>query len=394
MRRSILFLISFLLAGCASGARPRTVRELPPPRPPLAATADTNDPQAYYDAGLRALESDLKRAADAFFWASRLDPGSADALYARRVALHAYNIEKVRGYLASNDLGPQSVLVREIDSLFYAALDRNPFLYAQFDQQLIELASTKIARSGFFRRPLFYMGALQYAAWKAYSEGNFARAVAQYAEALKRDTTDYMLHGARARAFYQMQEYDSALAEMTRLLDRARALESRRITPVYQSKGSTEYAIALLHLTRGDGYSAQSALQRALAEDLAHYMAHAVLADVSISLGDTATGLAEYDLAVQLEGKDASLRYRYGSALLNARQLDAAEAQFRRAIEINPDYASPYLPLAYVLERQGKPTEAAEHYARYLERAPRALTAQITVARERLTDLRRSAPAP
>ncbi|HJU89320.1 MAG TPA: tetratricopeptide repeat protein [Gemmatimonadaceae bacterium] len=373
--------------GCASGAPPRGVREPVPLRPALSASADTNDPQAYFDVGLRALEKDLGRAADAFFWASRLDPGSADALYARRVALHAYNLERVRGYLTSNDLGPSSAFVREIDSLLYIALERNPFLYAQFDQQLIELANNKVSRNGFFR-PLFYIGSLQYAAWKSYSEGNFAKAVAQYAEAMKRDTSDYGLHGQRARAFYLMSQYDSALAEMTRMLDRARAVEARKITPVYQSKGTTEYAIAMIHLARGDGQAARSALQRALSEDFSLYMAHAVLADVSISLGDTAAGLSEYELAVQLHGTDPALRYRYGSALLNAKELDAAETQFRRAIEINPDYASPYLPLAYVLERKGLPNEAAEHYAKYVAKAPKVLTAQITVAKERLAELR------
>jgi Tfp pilus assembly protein PilF len=387
MERGLFLLLAVAVAACASGAPPRGVHEPIPQRPTLAASADTNDPQAYFDIGLRALESDLARAADAFFWAARLDPGSADALYARRVALHAYNLERVRGYLTSRDLGPESHFVRQIDSLLNIALERNPFLFAQFDQQLIELASNKAARAGFFR-PRFYIGALQYAAWKSYSEGNFAKAVAQYAEAMKRDTSDYFLHGQRARAFYLMSEFDSALFEMTRLLERARAAEEKRIAPVYQSKGTTEYAIAMIHLARGDGREARDALQRALSEDFALYMAHAVLADVSISLGDTASGLAEYELAVQLHPNDAALRHRYGSALLNARLLDDAEAQFRRAIELNPDYANPYLPLAYALEKRGLRQEAADHYAGYLARASRALTTQIKVAQERLTELR------
>lgn len=388
IERWLVLVWAVAVAACATGAPPRGVHEPIPLRPALAAAADTNDPQAYFDVGLRALESDLARAADAFFWATRLDPGSADALYARRVALHAFNLERVRGYLTSRDLGPESPFVRQIDSLLNVALQKNPFLFAQFDQQLIELASNKAQRSGFFR-PRFYIGALQYAAWKSYSEGNFAKAVTQYAEAMKRDTSDYWLHGQRARAFYLMSEFDSALFEMTRLLERARAVEQKRIATVYQSKGTTEYAIAMIHLARSDERAARDALQRALSEDFALYMAHAVLADVSISLGDTATGLAEYELAVQLHANDPALRYRYGSALLNARQLDEAEAQFRGAIELNPDYASPYLPLAYVLEKRGLREDAAAHYAHYLARAPRSLTTQIKVASERLAELRR-----
>src|SRR5690348_18430900 len=58
-----------------------------PDRPRLETSADTNDAYAYYNLGLAKLDRDPDKAADAFYWAARLNPGWAEAYYARRVAL-------------------------------------------------------------------------------------------------------------------------------------------------------------------------------------------------------------------------------------------------------------------------------------------------------------------
>ena len=49
--------------------------------------ADTNDAQAYFDYGVRRFDDDPEAAAAAFYWSARINPGSADAWYARRAAL-------------------------------------------------------------------------------------------------------------------------------------------------------------------------------------------------------------------------------------------------------------------------------------------------------------------
>src|SRR5205823_13766272 len=54
------------------------------PRPKLRDVTDTNDAQAYFDAVIQRFRSDPRYAADAFYWATRLNPGWADPLYGRR----------------------------------------------------------------------------------------------------------------------------------------------------------------------------------------------------------------------------------------------------------------------------------------------------------------------
>src|SRR5437867_224215 len=58
-----------------------------PQRPSLDAGTDTNSAFDYYQYGMRNLTRFPQRAADAFYWASQLDPTWAQPLYARRIAL-------------------------------------------------------------------------------------------------------------------------------------------------------------------------------------------------------------------------------------------------------------------------------------------------------------------
>ena len=97
-----------------------------PARPELDAGADTNDAYAYYDFGLDRLRKQPQRAADAFYWASRLSPTWADPYYARRIALHLSDKRQLMRYLTSSKAA-QSSRNRAIDSLYNEAMLRNLF---------------------------------------------------------------------------------------------------------------------------------------------------------------------------------------------------------------------------------------------------------------------------
>ena len=81
-RHFVPCLTPFLLFGII----PPLPGQEPPPRPELAAGADTNSANAYYEFGLERLERRPKRAADAFYWACRLEPTWAEPWYAQWVA--------------------------------------------------------------------------------------------------------------------------------------------------------------------------------------------------------------------------------------------------------------------------------------------------------------------
>src|SRR5215207_6701992 len=107
-----------------------------PPRP-KGAVADTNDSQAYFDFGLANFEAQPQQAASAFYWASRLNPGSADALYARRAAMIMADPGLRQTFINGGKGASESKQMRTLDSLYLRALRLNPLLYKRLDRRLL-----------------------------------------------------------------------------------------------------------------------------------------------------------------------------------------------------------------------------------------------------------------
>lgn len=355
-----------------------------PERPRLAADADTNDAQAYYDDGLSRLTRQPDRAADAFYWAARLSPTWAEPFYARRAALHLRNKPQLLRYL-TQQRAASSKAARSIDSLAAEAMLRKPFFVPRFDRTLIQEA-IDFASDGQSYLTRMRTGDAAYDAWLAFSDGRLAEATRLYGDALKRKPKDYELRAPRARAFYLQLQYDSAASELTLLLAEMRRKDEKELVFYYDSKAMLEYSLGRAYFQLASYDSATAALGRALEEDLSFHMAHVSLAEIALVRGDTATALNELSLAAELRGTDAGTRLLYGQALAGAkRHADAAE-QFRKAIEHEPFFALPYFHLAEALEAQTKPADAAAQYREFVARAPRTLRERDT-ARERLARL-------
>src|SRR5439155_1346717 len=97
-----------------------------PVRPRLAAEADTNDWQAYFDYGVEQLQRVPGRADAAFYWAGRLDPWRSEPFYGRWVTYWMRHDGDWADYLAENPRILRKPEVRRADSLLLAALVRNP----------------------------------------------------------------------------------------------------------------------------------------------------------------------------------------------------------------------------------------------------------------------------
>ncbi|HEU4454909.1 MAG TPA: hypothetical protein VFR81_17735, partial [Longimicrobium sp.] len=97
---------------------------------------------------------------------------------------------------------------------------------------------------------------------------------------------------------------------------------------------------------------------------------HQRLSWLALAAGDTASAVSEMALAAEAAPNDGVLHMEHGIMLALARQGEAAEAALRRAVEVEPHFAAPWLVLARVLELGGKP-EAVEAYRGFLARASR-----------------------
>ncbi|HEV2148296.1 MAG TPA: hypothetical protein VGR37_12900, partial [Longimicrobiaceae bacterium] len=382
MRRILLAALSLaVLLPCAAASQDRA-RE--PRRPRLDAAADTNSANAYYTHAVRVLQSNPAEAADALYWATRIEPGWADAWYARRVALLMSRPERFAAYMQGNRRMIESREMRAIDSLHLRAVTLNPFVRTKFDRLAFDHYVEWSVRRGSAGRPVdpallkfevdsyLRSGGPGTRGWMAYAEGRFPAALAEYARALKESRANRAgIHADRARIFLLVGRPDSALVEMRNAVERLRERDQRDLVYLYESKAIFEHSTGLILEQRGERDAAREAYGRALQEDLSYHPAHAALAMLAQAAGDTATALAELDLAVQIRGDDALLRYDYGQVLAHAGKHAEAAEQLRRATELEPWFAAPYALLGGMLEATGKPAEGLESYRAFFARAGR-----------------------
>jgi tetratricopeptide (TPR) repeat protein len=353
-----------------------------PKRPKLQFTTDTNDAAAYYELGQQMLDRNARLAADAFYWATRLNPNSAQAFYGLRTARHLSDMYRFTRYMEDDRRTIESREVAQIDSLLARALMLNPFLYRKFDQLMVRsyIHHSINSSSPGSNRPMssevdhwidlwLQRGGPETRAWAAYSQGRFADALRGYADAMKGTKRQARLRTERGRIFFLTGNADSALAELRLALDELRKKDNKELVKLYDSKAVLEHSIAKIHEARGDPAAAREAYGRALEEDLAFYPAHSALASLAFQAGDTTAGLSEMELAVQINGDDAVLRLIYAYVLSASKRHADAEAQLTKAIEVEPYFANLYHVLGQVYEAQKNRTAAIAQYEAYLQRA-------------------------
>jgi tetratricopeptide (TPR) repeat protein len=354
-----------------------------PPRPHFPVGVDTNDAQVYYDFGLAQLEREPKKAADAFFWAARLNPTGADAYYARRIALLLSDQRRLLRYWNGDRGTVQSDEIKRIDSLQLHALTINPFLSQRLDARLLNAIIQQIAdeeerRGGVSANEMRYYletwilrAPAATRAWRAYGNGEFSQALSLYAEAIKSARRKASLRADRGRIFFQLNQPDSALTELTLAVEEMRKSDKNDLVFLYESKALMEHSIGMIHHRLGNMDAAKEAYGRALQEDLSYSPAHVQLAFLALETKDTTTALSELDLATQIRGDDPGLRYIYGFVLAMASKHKESEEHLRQAVALDPVYALPHYVLGQVLEAQGKQVEAANEYRAFLAMASR-----------------------
>ena len=370
-----------LLALFVPAVAPAQKQEGEPKRPPLHAAADTNEAQVYYDFGHAKLRDNPKVAADAFYWATRLNPARADAFYARRVALLLTDDDRLARYWRADRSMLRSAEIKRIDSLYLQALTLNPFFYEGLERRLQDAViafhikrDAAISGSSMNEMQYHIQNYLSRAgpgekAFRAYTDGRFDDALREYAAAIKAARAKHYYRTMRGRLFFQIGEVDSALAELTLAVEEMRKKEDKDLVYVYQSKALLEQAIGMAHERRGDRNAARDAYGRALQEDLAYSPAHTQLAFLALDTKDTTTAVSEFDLAVQLRPDDSALRYQYGYVLAETERFAEAEEHLKKAMALNPVYALPHHALARLYERQRRAAEAAAAYKTFVSMA-------------------------
>jgi tetratricopeptide (TPR) repeat protein len=329
----------------------------PFPRPKLPAGADPNDAAAYYRLGDSVGFRQQGLADRAFFWATRLDPTMADAYYARW-DLRSHGSGQFLYPGDSVRRGPKRSPNDAVDSLRVIAFMLDPFLDAALDipVQIRNLkewqADRDPATSGLW----------------AYAMGNYTKAVKKFAEGIRKKPQYVGLHFPRAYAWVHLQESDSAVADLTALINRIERIEDSAVTR-YLSKEFLYYAIGMLRGGQKRYPEARAAYESAVVENLGFYMAHLRLAAINMFLHDTATALNELETASLMRSDDPVLLAFRGQILLGQHRLDEAQDQLRAAIHADTDFALSYAFVGHVAEERHDTTRALNGYREYLARA-------------------------
>jgi tetratricopeptide (TPR) repeat protein len=355
----------------------------PEPARPKGAVADTNDAKAYLDYGIASFERDPIAAAASFYWAARLNPGMADALYGRRVALLMSNESLRSVYISGGRRARDSKQLRALDSLYLRALNLNPLLYRRLDRRLltahiIDDTQRRMRQSGrdvsrseidFAVEGWLRDAGPEFRGWVAYGDGRFDQALTLYASAAKSAKFKAGLRVERGRIFGMIGQLDSAVAEFRLALTEMRSRDTKDLVFFYDSKALFEHTIGTLLEQTQDLAGAREAYGKALQEDLAFYPAHQRLGMLALGEHDTTTALSELDLSVQLAGDEPFLRYVYGWALAAAGKLADAREQLTKAVELEPYFALPRVTLGQIYEALGDGKNAQAAYTAFLARA-------------------------
>jgi tetratricopeptide (TPR) repeat protein len=378
---ALLAAVAVLLLPAAPARAQQRGDDDAPGRPRLEAGADTNDWQAYYQYGLSHVRQWPDRATAAFYWATRLAPDRAEPMYARWVATWISR----RGMLVEYAQGTNadSPEARAVDSLQTLALLRNPFVHQGLERLFESAVNDRKLGVGAWE----WDDGPVTQGWVYYTEGKFDKSAAEFAQALKERPERTALHVYRARAFVGVQKFDSAAAELTAALDDMRRHDRKRLVYWYDSKAMFEYSLGVLNVIRRDYPAAKAAYGRALEEDLTFYMAHAAIAGLALTQGDTAQAISEYEDALAVNPSDAVVQHDVGVVLMSSGRAADAVDHLRTAVKLAPDFAKARYNLAVALDLTGHGAEAAEQYAAFIARAPRSFAAQAETARGRIAAL-------
>lgn len=114
------------------------------------------------------------------------------------------------------------------------------------------------------------------------------------------------------------------------------------------------YAVASAAENRGDDQVAIEHYEKLLTEDPEHSQAMRRLALIHGKRGACTKSTELFNVAIQLEPRNAELRCDYGYALYLAEDLVEAENQIRKSIEMEPEFTRARNILGMVLARDGK----------------------------------------
>ncbi len=136
-------------------------------------------------------------------------------------------------------------------------------------------------------------------------------------------------------------------------------------TPIIESPVSTETAPAAL--VEPEKTSIQNSTGNTPRSDNPQNVSLEVQAKEAAKNGDWKNAQSLYEKILTADSSNAVMQYNYAYTCFNLNQLAQAETAFRRAVELDPQFADAYNDLGVTLEKQKKSGEAVEAYQKAVD---------------------------
>lgn len=396
----VLALLPALAAAAAS--------QSPPRRPRLAAEADTNDARAYFQLGIERVERNPSQGADAFYWASRLDPSSPQTLYALAIARLLRDPGLLVRYRERDRRTLASPAARALDSLRFRAEMQDPFFHRGMDQiMLYAYARNAVRREEWFGRSEDFgrSGLVQFIerffeetdpygrGQLYYSDHQLSQALQYWALALRSQRGQAWLIADRARAWAELGRLDSARVALDTAIHIAGRPGADLTGHVFESRAAWLYALGRIHEDRRDTAAASAAYHAAVEQDAAYYPAWFRLGALAILARDPPTAIQYLSRATSRPDVQFFALAAVATLYSQLGRGDSTVALLQRATQAEPWASAGWLMYAQALDAIRDSAQALPAYERYLALAPRH-DAGAAAATRRVQQLRAAAGQP
>lgn len=196
----------------------------------------------------------------------------------------------------------------------------------------------------------------------------------------------------KALAAAHLNKFDVAERHFRDLIDREEMDQKKRekrgdLSRVPLRLNEYRYALGSVLQSSGKTPEAIALFQQVVENDIGFYMAHVRLASIYEASKDYPKAVQERLDAINANPDDSSLLTDLGVTLGKAGMLPQAETRFQLAIDSNPRDTRPLFWLGLAQMEEGKHEAARDSFNRFLSLAPSRYDRQITMAKDRLSQL-------
>ena len=185
--------------------------------------------------------------------------------------------------------------------------------------------------------------------------GTVEKAIGYFQQAIEKDPLYAMAYVGMSEAYATLPSYSQTPARDAAIKGKAAA---RKALEIDDTVSEAYVALASIAADEWEWPEAGKAFQRALELNRGYATVHQWYATYLDAMGRPREALAEAQQAYELDPLSPSISIGLGAAWYHARQYERAIEQFRKTLELNPDFGAVHLHSGVVRLAQGKPKEA------------------------------------